>query len=178
MVADFNEAGKPLPTCLSLQSWKPLCSVAQCEEKLECILSTDLRRHCVSLTSCLRVVCTQPNWSSPDQQVTPWSAFFENCGGRQPGKCHSAHFSTLASICVDFGRIYCFPDWAETAETGLEGGRENGWIVDNFNPFLLFLDRLGSSKFVPNLRKNDVIDASCQHTASLYLMYYIHGPGS
>ena len=42
------------------------------------------------------------------------------------------------------------------AETGLEGGRENGWIVDNnppdFNPFLLLLPSLGSSKFVQKLR--------------------------
>ena len=33
--------------------------------------------------------------------------------------------------------------------------------------FLLFLPGLGSSKYVPNLRKNDVIDACCQYTASL-----------
>ena len=53
----------------------------------------------------------------------------------------------------------------ETAETGLKGGRENGC---DFNPLLLLLDRLGSSSnFVPNLRKNDIIDASYQHTTSL-----------
>ena len=90
--------------------------------------------------------------------------------GVGPGMPCAAILRTFSSMCVDLERIYCFPDWAETAETGLEGGRENGWIVDNFNPFLLFLDWLGSSKFVPNLRKNDVIDASCQHTASLLLV--------
>ena len=30
------------------------------------------------------------------------------------------------------------------------GGR-GGWIVDNFNQFLLFLDMLGSSKFIQNI---------------------------
>ena len=63
------------------------------------------------------------------------------------GPCHQAW--RVLTTCVDLEWIYCFPDWAETAETGLE----NGWVVDNFNPFLLFLDRLESSKFVPNLRK-------------------------
>ena len=58
------------------------------------------------------------------------------------------------------------------AQTELEGGRENGWIVDN-NPsgspslpptgFLLFMPSLRSKKFVLNLRNNDIIDALCQH---------------
>ena len=36
--------------------------------------------------------------------------------------CQDAYISP---ICVDLGQIYCFPEWAKTAETGLEGGREN-----------------------------------------------------
>ena len=61
-----------------------------------------------------------------------------------------------SKICVDSERIYYFSSRPKAAETGLEGGRENRWIVDNnppdFNPFLLLLPSLGSSKFVQKLR--------------------------
>ena len=30
------------------------------------------------------------------------------------------------SICLDLRRFYCFPSWPEAAETGLEGGKEDG----------------------------------------------------
>ena len=43
--------------------------------------------------------------------------------GPHSGMCHSDHFCVK---CVYFGRVCCFPSWPEAAETGSEGGREDG----------------------------------------------------
>ena len=45
-------------------------------------------------------------------------------------KSTSEHVRAVMGGCVDLGQIYCFPTWVEAAETELDGGRENWWIVD------------------------------------------------
>ena len=81
-------------------------------------------------------------------------------------------YSKPGMSCADnlrrFRTNLLLPSLGRNSRNWGKGGRENGCNVDDFKPFLLFLDRLGSTKFVPNQRKNDLIDANYQHTTSLF----------